>query len=232
MSEIALSFSRLSTYDNCPRKFKLQYLDKAFPDDSDNPNFVRGNRVHGQLENYVMWLNAGAENSGMEKPKMGSEANNAVPLVNAVYESYTTVLPEQQLCLDKDWKKVGWFAKNAYLRAILDVIAYKPGKGLILDYKTGKVRDYDGYGGQLHLNAAMLFAIEPEIMEIDVAYLFVDHKQTVKVHFDRSQYEEFKQYFIGKHIQVNSETEWGPKINQYCKWCAATKEQCEFSKQL
>lgn len=229
MGEIALSYSRLSTYQNCPRKFKLQYLDKAFPDDSDNPNFVRGNRVHGQLEAYVMWLNSG---KSVEKPPMCQEALNAVPLVDAVYASYTTVLPEQQLCLDKNWKKIGWFDKRAYLRAILDVVAYKPGKGLIMDYKTGKVRDYDTYGGQLHLNAAMLFAIEPEMMEIDVAYLFVDHKQTVKVHFDRSQYEEFKKYFIGQHLTVNSESEWGPKINQYCKWCAATKTQCEFSKQM
>jgi len=176
-----------------------------------------------------MWLNAG---KSFEKPKMCAEAQNAVPLVDAVYESYTTVLPEQQLCLNKNWEKVGWYAKNAYLRAILDVIAFKPGKGLILDYKTGKVRGYDQYGGQLHLNAAMLFAIEPDIQEIDVAYLFVDHKQTVKVHFERSQYEEFKAHFIGQHEKVNSETEWPATINQYCKWCAATKDQCQFSKQL
>lgn len=229
MGEIALSYSRLSTYQNCPRKFKLQYLDKAFPDDSNNPNFVRGNRVHGQLENYVMWLNA---DKSFEKPAMCAEAQNVIALINNVYEEYTSVLPEQQLCLDKNWNKTGWYAKNAYLRAILDVIAFKPGKGLILDYKTGKVRDYDQYGGQLHLNAAMLFAIEPEIQIIDVAYLFVDHKQTVKVHFDRSQFEEFKTHFIAQHVKVNSETEWNPQINQYCKWCPATKEQCPFSKQL
>ncbi len=152
MGEIALSHSRLSVYQNCPRKFKLQYLDKAFPDDSNNPNFVRGNRVHGQLENYVMWLNA---DQSFEKPAMCTEAQNVIALINNVYESYTSVLPEQQLCLDKNWDKTGWFAKNAYLRAILDVIAFKPGKGLILDYKTGRVRDYDQYGGQLHLNAAI-----------------------------------------------------------------------------
>lgn len=229
MGTIALSHSRLSTYRSCARKFKLQYLDKAFPDDSDNPNFVRGNRVHGQLENYVMWKNSG---ESFEKPKMCAEAQNAIPIIESVYQSYTSVLPEQQLCLDVDWNKVGWYAKNAYLRAILDVIAFKPGKGLILDYKTGKVRDYDEYGGQLHLNAAMLFAIEPEIQVIDVAYLFVDHKQTIKVQFKRDQYEEFKAHFIAEHLQVNNETEWAPKINQYCKWCAATKEQCPYSKQL
>lgn len=229
MSRIALSYSRFNTYKSCPRKFKLQYIDKSFPDDSDNPNFVRGNRVHGQLEAYVMWLNSGKIT---EKPRMCQEAMNAIPIIDKVYEAYTSVLPEQQLALDENWRKTGWYSKTTYLRAILDVIAFAPNRGLILDYKTGKVRDYDGYGGQLHLNAAMLFAIEDAMEIIDVAYLFVDHKQTIKIRFYRKQFEEFKAHFDERHLEVNNEEDWAPKINQYCKWCPATKDQCEFSKQL
>lgn len=229
MGTIALSHSRLSTYRNCARKFKLQFLDKAFPDDSDNPNFVRGNRVHEQLEHYVMWKNSG---ESFKRPAMCEEAKNAIPIVDKIYETYTSVLPEQKLCIDQGWNKVGWFDKRAYLRAILDLIAFKPGRALICDYKTGKVREYNEYGGQLHLNAAMLFAVEPEVIIIDVAYLFVDHKQTIKVQFHRDQYEEFKAHFIAEHEQVNAETEWSPTINRYCKWCPATRQQCEFSKQL
>lgn len=229
MSEIALSYSRLSTYENCPKKFKLQYLDKAFPDDSDNPNFVRGNRVHEQLEHYVMWLNAG---KSFDKPPLCNEAKNVIPIIDKVHDQYTSVLPEQQLCIDKNWNKIGWFDKQAYYRAILDVIAFMDTQALILDYKTGKVREYNQYGGQLHLNAAMLFAVEPTIQHITVAYLFVDHKQTIKVDFTRDQFDEFQNYFIDRHDTVNSETDWEPKINKYCKWCPATREQCPFSKQL
>lgn len=229
MGHIALSYSRLSTYKNCARKFKLQFLDKAFPDDSDNPHFVRGNRIHSQLENYVMWKNA---DESFEQPKMAEEAKNAIPIIDNIFEMYTSVLPEQKLCLDKDWNKTGWFDSNAYLRAILDLIAFRPGRALIGDYKTGKVRSYNEYGGQLHLNAAMLFAIEPEIEVIDVAYFFVDHKETIKVQFTRDQYREFREHFDEYHRKVNSETDWEPTINQYCKWCPATRDQCKFSKQL
>lgn len=229
MGIIALSHSRLSTYQSCPRKFKLQFLDKAFPDDSDNPNFVRGNRVHSQLENYVMWLNAG---KSFKRPAMSNEAEAAVPIIEAVFDSYTSVLPEQKLAVNQQWKKTGWFDRDVYMRAVLDVIAFDGHRGLILDYKTGKVREYDGFGGQLHLNAAMIFAIEPEVTVIDVAYLFVDHKQTIKVQFTRDQYQEFRDHFDTEHAKVNSEKEWPPKINQYCKWCPATRDQCMFSKQL
>jgi len=229
MGQIALSYSRLSTYQNCPRKFKLQFLDKAFPDDSNNPHFARGNRIHEQLEHYVMWKNAG---QNFDKPPMAEEAKNAVPIIEKIFDNYTSVLPEQKLCIDKNWNKIGWFDKSAYLRAILDLIAFKPRKALIGDYKTGKVREYNQYGGQLHLNAAMLFAVEPEVEEIDVAYFFVDHKQTVNVRFTRDQYDEFRKHFVEQHEKVNAEKNWPPKINQYCKWCPATRTQCEFSKQL
>ena len=129
-----------------------------------------------------MWKNAG---ESFERPAMAAEAMNAVPIIDNIFETYTSVLPEQKLCVDDKWNKVGWFDYSAYLRAILDLVAFAPGRGLICDYKTGKVRDYDGYGGQLHLNAAMLFAIEEDIQILDVAYLFVDHKQTISVRFTR-----------------------------------------------
>jgi CRISPR/Cas system-associated exonuclease Cas4 (RecB family) len=176
-----------------------------------------------------MWKNA---DESFEQPKMAEEAKNAIPIIDNIFEMYTSVLPEQKLCLDKDWNKTGWFDSNAYLRAILDLIAFRPGRALIGDYKTGKVRSYNEYGGQLHLNAAMLFAIEPEIEVIDVAYFFVDHKETIKVQFTRDQYREFREHFDEYHRKVNSETDWEPTINQYCKWCPATRDQCKFSKQL
>lgn len=229
MGTIALSHSRLSTYESCPRKFKLQFLDKAFPDDSKNPNFVRGNRVHEQLEHYVMWRNA---DKSFDCPPMSEEAKNAIPIIDNIFDNFTSVLPEQKLCIDKNWKKISWFDKQAYYRCILDLVAFRPNHGLIVDYKTGKVRDYAGFGGQLHLNGAMLFAVEPTLEILDIAYLFVDHKQTIKVRFTREQYDEFRAHFDSKNAQVNAETEWAPKINQYCKWCPATREQCHFSKQL
>jgi len=229
MKEIALSHSRLSTFKSCPRKFKLQYIDKAFPDDSDNPNFVRGNRVHKQLEDYLMWINSGG---AIAEPSLGREALNVVPIIQKVHANYSTVMPEQQLATTKDWGKTGWFAKNVVYRAILDLIGLFKKSGIIIDYKTGKVRDYDEYGGQLHLNATMLFAIYEELEVIDVAYVFADHKQTISVRFYRKDFQEFRSYFDDQHRIVNTEEKWEPKINQYCKWCPATKEQCPFSKQL
>lgn len=229
MSKIALSHSRLSTYKQCPNKFKLQFLDKAFPDDSDNPHFARGNRIHDQLDRYITWLNANQETN---KPGLANEAMNAVPIIEGLFSVFDEVMGEQQVAVNRQWQKTGWFAHDVYFRAIFDVVALADRHAVIVDWKTGKVREYDEYGGQLHLNAAMLMSIYPEIQEVTVAYLFVDHKETIKVNFDRSELKELQKYFDHNHTLVNTEKQWEPRLNQYCKWCPATRDQCKFSKQL
>lgn len=227
----ALSHSRLSTFNQCPRKFKLQYIDKAFPDDSKNPNFVRGNAIHKQLEDYLTWKTVGADH--MEKPSLSKESLNAVPIVDSLVVAMDTMMGEQQLATDFSWKKCGWFGGDSVkYRAILDTVGFKGKTAAVLDYKTGKVRPYDGWGGQLHLNAAMIMSIYTEVELVKCAYLYLDHKKTVPVTFTRAELPQLQGHFDSEHDKVNSETKFEPKINEYCKWCPATKSQCKFSKQL
>lgn len=64
MGEIALSWSRLSDYQQCPLKFKLKYIekDKMFKEDeSQSPHLVRGSNVHKALENYVVQKQSNGE---------------------------------------------------------------------------------------------------------------------------------------------------------------------------
>ena len=53
---IALSWSRLSDYLQCPLKFKLKYLTKEFPpeDFEKSVHLVKGAQYHKQLEDYVL----------------------------------------------------------------------------------------------------------------------------------------------------------------------------------
>ena len=44
------SHSRVSTYENCPYKYKLQYIDKAEPEISETIELFMGKRVHETLE--------------------------------------------------------------------------------------------------------------------------------------------------------------------------------------
>lgn len=229
---IALSWSRISTYRQCPLKFKLEYLDKApnFAFDGDqNPYFIRGKNVHAALEKYVI-----DKLSGVATKKSSlSEVEDTKPFIDRFLAAYDTIKPESQIAMNSNWQEVSWFAKDAYMRAIFDLIALRKGDGQIVDYKTGKYRHYEGDAkspGQLHLSAAIALTLYPEVDTIRTVYAFVDHKKTIVQTFTQDDRELLVTHFKNEHILINEDTTFKPKVNQYCKYCPATKEQCPYSK--
>lgn len=228
---IALSHSRLSTFQQCPLKFRLQFLDKAFPqeDESKSVHLVRGKNVHKALETYIVKKRVGEENI---PPSSLPEVERAKPLIDDWFKIFKDVLPESQIAINKNWEQVDWFSHEAYYRAIIDAIALAETTALVIDWKTGKINDYAGYGGQLHLTAAIVMKIFQKYEEVTTAYLYVDHKKTFKIKFQRAELDGLVEHFDNESVRVNAETEFAPKPNDFCGWCAATKTQCRYSRKL
>lgn len=233
---IALSWSRLSDYNQCPLKFKLKYLDKNAKfkeDESQSPHLVRGSNVHKKLEDYVV-----QKTSNGELPvKVTSlpEVEATKPFVDRFLDNYTTVIPETQIAIDKNWQRVEWFSKDAYYRVIMDLIALRETDWAIIDYKTGKIRDYDGGPsgkGQLHLSGGVALHLWPSIPKGKSIYAYVDHKHTFSKDFSQDDKEELRKHFDQEHEKVNSDETWKPKVNEFCKWCPATRDMCPYSRKL
>lgn len=231
----ALSHSRLSDYNQCPLKFRLKYIDKAsnFKEDDANKSvhLVRGSNVHKALENYVVKKNAGEQ--GIRESSL-PEVESTKPFIDKVYSSYPKVYPELQISVNQNWNTVEWFSKDSYYRAIFDLIALKPGFAFVGDYKTGKFTDYtpnNGYG-QLELSSAIALSIWPEADQVDVSYIYVDHRKIVTKTYTQNDKERLVNHFIGEHEKVNSDEEFKPKTNEFCKWCQATKDQCPYSRKM
>ena len=233
---IALSWSRLSDYHQCPLKFKLKYLEKhhLFKEESTtSPHLVRGSNVHKALENYVIQ----STSNGELEVKITSlpEVEATKPFVDRFLTNYTTVIPETQIAINSNWERVEWFSKDAYYRAILDLIALRPSDVAIIDYKTGKMRDYDGGPsgkGQLHLSGAISLHMWPDIPEVSTTYAYVDHKQTITKKFTQADRQELREHFDEEHNRVNSDTKFRPTVNEFCKWCPATRDMCPYSRKL
>lgn len=226
---IALSHSRLSTYQQCPRKFKLQFLDKAFPEEGKSIHLVRGDNVHKALENYVIKRMSGQAIIDTMLP----EVERTIPLIETFFKQYDHIHPESQVSVNEKFEKVDWFSKDSYFRAIIDFLAIRGKDALAVDWKTGKVRDYDDNGGgQLHLTSTIVLSIMPEVEVVSTAYVFVDHKKTSKIDVHRSELPKLLDHFHGEYRKVNADTEFKPQTNEFCKWCAATKAQCPYSRKL
>lgn len=228
---IALSHSRLSDYSQCPLKFRLKYLDKAFPqeDETKSPHLVRGKNIHKALENYIVKKRCGQ--TDIPKTTL-PEVESTKPMIDRFFQIFDDVMPEMQLAVDKNWEKVEWFSSDAYYRCIIDAMGISASALLAIDWKTGKLSDYSGWGGQLHLTGAMLMSAMPTYDEVTSAYLYVDHKKTVPVKFHRNEHKALVEHFDKQSVKVNSDTAWAPTPNEFCGWCPATKAQCKHSRKL
>lgn len=236
MSFIALSWSRLSDYNQCPLKFKLKYIDKSAKfkeDEGSSPHLVRGSNVHKALENYVVQK----QSNGALEVKITSlpEVEATKPFVDRFLDGYTVVIPETQIAIDKNWNRVEWFSKDAYYRVIMDLIALRKTDWAIIDYKTGKMRDYDAGPsgmGQLHLSGGVALHLWPEVPKGQTAYAYVDHKRTIVKDFTQDDKMKIRQHFDAEHEKVNSDKEFRPTVNEFCKWCPATRDMCPYSRKL
>lgn len=234
---IALSWSRLSDYNQCALKFKLKYLDKNpkfKEDESASPHLVRGSNVHKALENYVVQV----QSQGQLEVKITSlpEVETTKPFVDRFLQNYDVVVPESQIAINDQWQRVEWFDRSAYYRAIFDLIALRPTDVQIVDYKTGKMRDYDGGPsgfGQLHLSGAIALTLWPDVPEVTTTYAYVDHRQTIAKRFTQEEdRERLVAHFKAEHEKVNSDDKFRPTVNEFCKWCPATRDMCPYSRKL
>lgn len=233
---IALSWSRISDYRQCPHKFKLKYIEKLpkfTEDSSQSPHLVRGSNVHKALENYVLQV----QSNGEMEIKVSSlpEVENTKPFIDRYLGSFEVVVPESQIAVDDKWQRIEWFDRNAYYRAIFDLIAINPTMVDIVDYKTGKMRDYDGGPtgmGQLHLSAGIASAMWPEAERIRTVYAYVDHKKTLAKEFSQEDGAKIRAHFESEHAQVNEDKEFKPRVNEFCKWCPATRKECPYSRKI
>jgi hypothetical protein len=109
---MALSYSRISDYRQCPLKFRLKYIDKAknfqLKDEDKSPALVRGGNIHKQLDRYVI-----AKLTGHLFQPTLPEVISTAPLIDQIMDNYN-VLSEQQIAIDENFNQVDWFAKNAW----------------------------------------------------------------------------------------------------------------------
>jgi RecB family exonuclease len=225
---IALSWSRLSQYRQCPTQFEAKYISKSYPDEGDNPAFAKGTRVHKQLEDYINFK----KGILTVEPKPGKIASSVLPIIDMYFNKFSkdSIFAEQQLALDHNWNDTEWFGKpdQVKFRGIVDMVIFESTtQCTVIDFKTGKYRKYEEDFGQLHMTASFLFELYQDIQDIKTVYLFAEHKKKIVVSFNRSEHSAIKAKFNVEYLQVNEDEEFLPTKNKYCFFCAI-KEDCIY----
>lgn len=213
--------SRLRDLKVCPAMYVAKYETKKWID-TPNPQMDRGIAVHSSIENTI---NYGIHLEG-EAAKLPVAQQWTTALLQ-MKDAGILVAPEFKFGLDKNFNKVDFFrAPDLRARIGLDVLVNNSGKGLVIDWKTGRYKpehltDADFYG------AAAAVAIRTRSMDAMYVYLDEPHNTfTREIIKPEAMMLGFYDSFQRADDYLDGEGPNGirvinPPINPgtHCKWC-------------
>lgn len=214
----AWSYSRLQTYEQCPKKYHHMNILKDVKADFTGPEAEYGKAAHKACERYVR--------DGVALPERFKHYKR---ILDKIRNAKGQVYCELNLCLNENLEKTGWFDADAYVRAIIDVCKVNKTAAFIGDYKTGKMKDDPD---QLMLNAAVLFAYFPEVTKVTTAFIWLKDMHITKDTYTRDELDFIWGELLprAKRIEHSIEHEsWGPRTSGLCGWCDVKKQgKCDF----
>lgn len=211
------SYSSLTAFETCPRRFYLTRIAKAVAEPQTEAT-IWGNAVHKALELAV---------SGTKplEPRFSSYA----PVVERVRASAGTKHTEQKFGITNHFTPTTFFGKDVWFRGVIDLAVVTPTTATVLDYKTGKVK-LDG--DQLKLFAAAAFAQHTHVNTVRTGYLWLAHDETTQRSFTRDEVPAIWQEFLPRirRMELAQESnKWPPNPSGLCaKWCPVGKKLCDF----
>lgn len=214
--------SRIRDLRQCPAMYVAKYETKKWVD-TPSPQMDRGSAVHGSIENTIKY---DIHLEG-EAAKMPAAQQWTAALLQMKHNG-VLVEPEFKFGLDKNFKMVEFFrAPDLRARVGLDVFVNDNGKGLIIDWKTGRYKpehqgDADFYGAAA--------AVATRTRTMDAMYIYLDEPENTfcrTIEKPEAMMLEFWRSFDAADEYLDSEGKDGevrlvnPPKNpgSHCNWC-------------
>lgn len=178
MKKTAWSFSALDMFEKCAKKFYHLKVAKDVKE-PDNQWQADGKFIHEALFKRVT--------EGVPLPvQLRHMEGMAQRFADAPGEKHG----EMKLALNDKFEPRDFFAKDVWVRAVLDLLIIREGHAVLVDWKTGKRKDrFD----QLKLSAAVLSRFMPEIESFKLAFVWLKDNEVSAMDIRK---DELKQVWL------------------------------------
>jgi putative RecB family exonuclease len=238
------SHSRLKTFDQCPLKFKLEYLDCVETDVESVESFL-GSRVHEALEMLHRDLSEGklirlddlinfysfrwesnwhsgvrivrSDRTVEEYWEYGVDCINNYYDANFPFDQCRTVSLEERVEFNLDW------SRERHFQGFLDRIALRDdGTYEIHDYKTTRRIPNQSQlmnDRQLSLYQVGLQSMRPEARPVELVWHFLSRGMTFRLQRSESDLLQILQETNRLVDRIESETRFPANVGPLCDWC-------------
>jgi hypothetical protein len=213
MKPWAWSFSRLKSWEVCPKRFFHYDVIKDIKDDHA-PN--EGLDAHKAYEARIK-----------DGKKLPLHLTHHEPILARLEALPGEHYAEQKLALTKDFKPTGFFSRDVWFRTVLDFCAIFNTAAAVVDYKTGKIQSDLT---QLKLMSATIMHYAPEVERVQARLLFLNHAHAERADFGREDIPGIWAEILPRVRQLEkgqADQEYPPKPSGLCvRHCSVTS--CPF----
>jgi len=239
------SHSRLSCFEQCPQKYKFQYVDRVKAESAETVEAFLGTRVHEVLEKLYRDLQYQKENSlddllNFLREEWHKNWNDDIIIVKKEYtdknylkmaEKYIadyynryypfnqgrTIALEERILVDLD--DFGEYRLHGYIDRLTEV---EDGYYEIHDYKTYSrlpLREYIENDRQLALYMIGVKNNYPDVKDIHLVWHFLAFNKEVDSTRSDEELENLKKETIELIDKIENEENFEPKPSYLCEWC-------------
>lgn len=210
MKKRAWSFSALDMFEKCPKKF---YHLKVAKDvrEPDNQWQADGKFIHDALFKRVL--------EGIPLPvQLRHMEGMAQRFADTPGEKYG----EMKLALNAKFEPRDFFAKDVWVRAVLDLLIIREGHAVLVDWKTGKRKDrFD----QLKLSAAVLSRFMPELDSMKLAFVWLKDNEVSAIDIRKDELKQVWLDFMPRAAKIDEAektTTFPADPTPLCAYCPVT----------
>lgn len=215
------SNSKIKTFELCPYKFRLTYIDKVKVSKATH-FFEKGSFYHYLLENYPTappkafkfnFANSEQQNEFIETVKKFvqiEEVKNMLTKWSLKREQCAAIMP--------DWTPSD-SRKKSLIYGYIDYLGQERPKEIILsDWKSSD--NYAPDPKQLEIYGTWCFAAMPNIDTIKTSFWFVQNQYKDEYVLTREHdYQRMKDDLSCRINRIENETAFARTVNADCKWC-------------
>jgi ATP-dependent helicase/DNAse subunit B len=210
----AWSYSKIKSFENCPKQFYHTNVLKEFPF-QDTTATIYGKEFHTACEEYIR--------DGKPLPPQFSFMEETMQRLAAMPGDKHC---ELKMGLTADLEPCDFFAKDVWFRGIADLIVIDGETARYVDYKTGKSSKYADTG-QLQLMALAVFKHFPQVKKVKGALLFTIANDMVKQDYSVTDEGVLWKPWVQKYAALEKAFEtgvWNPRPSGLCKkYCPVTE---------
>lgn len=215
MNPVAWSYSALTAFETCARRYYLTKVSKEVKEPPTSET-MWGNRVHKSLEHRIT-----------DNRPLPTDMAEYEPIVAKIIAKGGVIRAEQKMALTRNLQPCEYFDKDVWVRGITDVTVVKGTTLFNGDWKTGKPKKNSA---QLRLSAALVMAFKPFIETSINAFIWLKNGTVDTEKVTRADipiiWQEFAPRVTRLEIAV-SENKFPPRPSGLCKnYCPCTS--CEY----